>query len=140
MTATELNKAAMEALEAEAKSAMTNAIGERHRFRGEAEGERQHQILLACVDVLGELECKRLAFRDFDHTIPDEKKPDAVAGVEFTDKALAWLRETRNSTQGNLEWLEGNCEGELDYCRKEAFLLRVLDRIVGSSEREGVAA
>jgi len=134
-----LTEAAFEALEAEANSTMMNAIGERHRFRGEREGEKQHRILLACADVLGELNSKRLAFRAFDHTIPEEEKPEIVA-VEFTDEAIEWLKEARDGTKGNLEWLETSCEGELDYCRREAFLLRVLDRVVGSVEREAVAA
>ena len=131
-----LTRAAFQALKAEAMDVVGNAITERHRFRDEEEGERQLRILLACADVLGELHCKELCFRDFDHTTPEEEKH--AVGVEFTDEAMEWLRETRNGTRGHLEFCEASGEGDLTHCQSESFLLRVLDRIVGSADREAV--
>lgn len=146
----ELTKAAIEALEAGVRLELESAIDARHIYQREefaerhgadeaqAKRDRQQRVLLACADVLGSLRSVRLDFRDFDHTIPAEKRPETVE-VGFTPEATEWLEELRGKTEGYLEAMEAtSTEGDLDHVREQAFLLRTLDRLVGG--REAVAA
>jgi hypothetical protein len=141
MPAVELNKAAIEALKAEASRNMKNSIQERYTFLGEDEGGKQERQLLACADVLGVLGRAELDFRDFDHTIADEDKPETVP-VEFTEEASEWMRRLRPELASYLDHLDTTTtEGEIGWCREQAFLLHVLDRVLGvSAEREPVKA
>ena len=56
MATVELNKAAIEPLEAEATRSMETSIEKCYRFRGVVHGGWQEQNLLACADALGAFE------------------------------------------------------------------------------------
>ena len=80
--------------------------------------------MLACADVLGALK---------------HHPPEDTGLFEFTDEALVWIRETHDSTEGHLKYLDTAEEGPLDYTARQAYLAHVTDRILAANgDREAV--
>ena len=138
MATVELNKAAIEPLEAEATRSMETSIEKCYRFRGVVHGGWQEQNLLACADALGALERARLAFGDFDQTLPEGGRPETVP-VEFTKEAIRWMSWTRDLTREHIHHLDASNTGDELERRREVFLLHALDRALRRA-REAVAA
>lgn len=105
MPAIVLTKAAYEVLKADAEREMENSFGERHLFRGEAEGYEHERLILACADVLGSL---------------GRWAPKHGGEYEFTDEALAWMKKDLGEIEDHLDHLDTSEEGPLDYTAKQA--------------------
>jgi hypothetical protein len=138
MAAVQLNRAAIEQLEAAATRNMETSVERCYRFRGVSQQAWPVQSLLACADVLGALERARSALSDIDGTIPERGRAETVS-VEFTEEAIRWMIWTRDLTREHVHDLDtSNAEGELEH-QREVFLLHALDRAL-RREREAVRA
>ncbi len=117
MSEVTLTRAECEALEREARShlEMLHAQGLTHSERANSR-EDYRRSFLACADLIGELEWARRRWRQGEWT----------ATVTLGPEVEAWLRRRRAEIEGHVR---GMNRGEAGHGAREAFLLRVLDRL-----------
>jgi hypothetical protein len=121
----ELTEASAEAIRREARRELENSIGEAH-LSGEENAEYRaahRQNVLDCAEVLGSMSWADLHWEE-------ENSQD----VEFSDRALQWMRQCKEETRAYVAVLDDGEEGDFEYNAERVYLLHVLDGVTKQRE------
>lgn len=123
----ELTKSSFEALERECRNEIDHAISD----LGMGEDDRMRKRLNAAADVLCAVGRAQTGW-----SLEDPREEGTVKAAKFTAAAVAFLQEEREAVAARMGELDTSGEADFEAHAREAFLLHVLNRVLG----EGVAA
>ena len=134
----ELSEEACKALRQEMRREIDSATGEYHGalhrgIGGPEYADRMRKRILACAELLGQLECSHLRWRD------GEVVEVSTAPLSFSQDVMAWLAEDRRLVAEQVPELDlhPGVPVDDDHHARQAFLLHLLDRIVDGDTRVG---